>query len=312
MHAVKRFFPALICAVVFAGAGCFWQQKKVAPPAPVQGDILKSLNLNIQSEQNNKLTLRRGVDSVSLFKESRGMIFNGVAVSLPDPVTVSPENRWEISDKSAKMFLEPLLEKRKFPIRTIVIDPGHGGHDSGAVSVHGAAEKNLNLLLALNVAAELRKKGFKVVMTREKDKFISLDKRPEIAEKCKADLFISIHHNSAPNINAAGFEIFLHTPQSEKDIDRAAKGANLALQICRRVSPLNTFPGRGVKHANFKVLRLAKCPAILIEAGFLSHPAESAYMATNHFRKNFSTALAEEIAGFVSVDAQDKLLQAAR
>jgi N-acetylmuramoyl-L-alanine amidase len=305
MHTVKKFLPALVCAVMLA-AGCFWQQKKVLPPPPVQGDILKSLNLNIMSERNNELVLHNGKDSVSLFKEKKAMKFNGVVVFLPDPVTVSPENRWDISAKSAKMLFEPLLEKRKFPIRTIVIDPGHGGHDAGAVSVHGAAEKNLNLLLAMNIASELQKKGFQVFMTRQKDNFISLDKRPAAAEKFKADLFISVHHNSAANVNAAGFEIFLHTPQSEQDITRAAQGANLAFRIYRKVAPLNTFAGRGVKNANFKVLRLAKCPALLIEAGFLSHPAESAYMATNHFRRAFSTALAEEIADFSAVDGKEK------
>ena len=297
MHTLR----ALICLLIIAAAGCFPPREKVVPPPPpVQGDILKSLGLNIQLERSNELVLNNGKDSVSLFKESTGIKFNGTYVYLPDPVTVSPENRWEISATSAKMLFEPLLERRKFPVSVIVIDPGHGGHDAGAVSVHGSAEKNLNLLLATNVASELRKKGFKVFMTRDKDKFISLAERPAAAEKFKADLFISIHHNAAVSTAAAGFEIFLPAPRSEKDIARAAQGADLALILYNKLAPINVFQGRGVKNADFKVLRLAPCPALLIEAGFLSHPVESAYMGTNHFRKSFAAALADGIATFVT------------
>ena len=268
------------------------------PPEPVQGEVLKSLGLNISASGEKRLTIQQNTTTISLFKEKKGIVFNGTPVYLPDPVKVSEKNIWEISERSAAAILRPLLEKKRFPIRRILIDPGHGGNDSGVISIHGAAEKHLNLLLAQTIANELKKSGFEVFLTREKDIFIPLDKRVENIAKDKVDLFISIHHNSAPNPKASGLEIFLLDPQGENENQPVSQTVFLALSLHDKLAPLNYFPGRGVKLARFKVLRLAKSPAMLIEAGFLNHPVESAYMATAHFRKKFAVTLAQEITAF--------------
>ncbi len=295
MHSVRRNF-LLLTAVLFAAAGC--SPQKIMPPEPVQGEVLKSLGMNISASGEKKLTIQQNNTTISLFKEKKGIVFNGTPVYLPDPVKVSEKNIWEISERSAAAIFRPLLEKKKFPIRKILIDPGHGGNDPGVISPHGASEKHLNLLLAQTVAGELRKSGFEVLLTREKDTFIPLDKRVENIAKDKVDLFISIHHNSAPNPKASGLEIFLLDPQGENENEPVSQTVFLALSLHDKLAPLNHFPGRGVKLARFKVLRLAKSPAMLIEAGFLNHPVESAYMATAHFRKNFAMILAQEIAAF--------------
>ena len=202
--------------------------------------------------------------------------------------------------RSADTILKPLLEKRNFSIRKIIIDPGHGGNDPGVISPHGVSEKHLNLLLAQSVANELKKSGFEVTLTREKDVFIPLDKRVEDLDKNKFDLFISIHHNSSARPTASGLEIFLPEPQDENSCKRVSQTAYLAFALHKKLAPLNYFPGRGVKLARFKVLRLAKVPALLIEVGFLNHPMESAYLATAYFRKNFAAALTQEITAFAS------------
>lgn len=295
MHSVKRVF-LLLTAVLFAAAGC--SPQKIMPPEPVQGEVLKSLGLNISASGEKRLTIQQNTTTISLFKEKKGIVFNGTPVYLPDPVKVSENNIWEISERSAAAILRPLLEKKRFPIRRILIDPGHGGNDSGVISIHGAAEKHLNLLLAQTIANELKKSGFEVFLTREKDIFIPLDKRVENIAKDKVDLFISIHHNSAPNPKASGLEIFLLDPQGENENQPVSQTVFLALSLHDKLAPLNHFPGRGVKLARFKVLRLAKSPAMLIEAGFLNHPVESAYMATAHFRKKFAVTLAQEITAF--------------
>ena len=297
MHSVKKSFLFLLAAL-FAAAGC--SQQKILPPEPVQGEILKSLGLNILASGEKRLTIQQDMTKISLFKEKKGVDFNGVAVYLPDPVKVSDKNVWEISERSADTILKPLLEKRNFSIRKIIIDPGHGGNDPGVISPHGVSEKHLNLLLAQSVANELKKSGFEVALTREKDVFIPLDKRVEDLDKNKFDLFISIHHNSSARTTASGLEIFLPEPQDENSCKRVSQTAYLAFALHKKLAPLNYFPGRGVKLARFKVLRLAKVPALLIEVGFLNHPMESAYLATAYFRKNFAAALTQEITAFAS------------
>ena len=224
---------------------------------------------------------------------------NGTAVTFSF-APVKSGNRHYISLIDFTKTLIPALSA-KLPQRKlmkIMIDPGHGGNDSGVISIHGAAEKHLNLLLAQTIANELKKSGFEVFLTREKDIFIPLDKRVENIAKDKVDLFISIHHNSAPNPKASGLEIFLLDPQGENENQPVSQTVFLALSLHDKLAPLNYFPGRGVKLARFKVLRLAKSPAMLIEAGFLNHPVESAYMATAHFRKKFAVTLAQEITAF--------------
>lgn len=301
MHFIKKLLPTLLF-VLLAVTGCSEPEIQETvppvppPPPPTAGKVLQSLQLTVNSSTDKKLVLRSGNHTLTLFKESKAGILDGIALQLPDETTVSAANEWEISSRSAEVILLPIMKRRARPIRRILIDPGHGGSDPGTISVHGTAEKQLNLLLAHAVAAELKKVGFSVAMTREKDVFLTLDQRPALIKRCQADLFISLHHNSASNQAAAGLEIFILESRDAKENELASDSVYTAFCLQRKLAPLNMVPGRGVKTARFKVLRLAECPALLIEAGFLSNPPEGAYMATDYYRKKFAEALARELA----------------
>ena len=150
---------------------------------------------------------------------------------------------------------------------TVVLDAGHGGHDTGALSPHGLPEKDANLRLAKAVRHELVKRGYRVVMTREDDTFVELYDRPKVAHKANADLFVSVHHN-APGYASNPFAI-----RSQSVYAWNALGERLAKAINARMAAADPLlKNDGVLHANFAVTRNPEIPSCLIEADFVTHP----------------------------------------
>ena len=179
---------------------------------------------------------------------------------------------------------------------TVVLDAGHGGHDSGALSPHGLPEKDANLRLAKAVRDELVKRGYKVVMTREDDTFVGLYDRPKVAHEANADLFVSIHHN-APGYSTDPFkrrhqEVYAWNPLGE----RLAKAINVRMAA---VAP--DVPNEGVKHANFVVTRNPEIPSCLIEADFITHPDGECAAWDASRRPRIATAIADGIADWAGL-----------
>lgn len=166
---------------------------------------------------------------------------------------------------------------------TVVIDAGHGGHDVGARSgTTGMAEKTVALDVAQGVEKRLRAAGFRTRMTRNGDQFIPLDKRAAISNGERNAVFVSVHFNHARTHRASGTETFYNSGAS----------AALAAKVQRSLARVTPTPDRGVKTANFRVLRKARYPAILVECGFLSNAAEARLAASPAYR----AALADSIA----------------
>lgn len=177
----------------------------------------------------------------------------------------------------------------------VVIDAGHGGHDTGAVSPHGLPEKDANLRLANAVRNELKKRGYTVVMTREDDTFVELYDRPKVAHRANADLFVSIHHN-APGYSTHPFAV-----RSQSVYAWNAVGERLAKAINVRMAAADpTLRNDGVLHANFAVTRNPEIPSCLIEADFITHP-EGECAAWDAFRRPaIAAAIADGIADWVA------------
>lgn len=176
--------------------------------------------------------------------------------------------------------------------KTICIDAGHGGKDSGAVG-NGLLEKDIVLNIAKILKEQLLEKGFNVCMTREDDTFVELKDRCIIANKQKADIFVSIHCNSAENKSAFGFEIY-HTQGS---IQGQKLAADIKLSINENKELIRA--DRGIKTANFTVLTGTNMPAVLVETAFISNIEDSKILKAK--QSEFATAICKGICSYFGI-----------
>lgn len=256
------------------------------------------------ARNGDSVRLGTGDKSVELKVSRKEAEVNGVRFSLCFPVT---EHRGKpmLSRKDLVKVLEPLLRPERIPygkaFKTVVIDAGHGGSESGARSRYCPAEKDMTLAVAKRLRPLLEAAGFKVVMTRIRDEQMDLPDRAAVAENYENSIFVSIHFNSGSSA-ARGVETYALAPAgspstaSERlrmsDYQSFAGNVNdgnnvlLASAVHRRMSQLwgqERFD-RGVKRARFVVLYQNKRPAILIEGGFVSNPDDARQISNPDFQ----------------------------
>jgi N-acetylmuramoyl-L-alanine amidase len=218
---------------------------------------------------------------------------------------------------------------------TVVLDPGHGGHDTGAIGPTGLMEKDVALDLALRLRRLLQARlGVRVLMTRTEDVFVSLPDRSAFANRVKADFLVSIHVNAANQRGAVGFETFYFTREpSDKDARASAQrenlviesngatgkdlesllkttladmavtrdmkeSSNLAERILSSLEKLLRVENRGVKSGPFYVLATAAMPAVLVESAFITNPREERRLQRDDYRQRIAHALYEGIAAY--------------
>ncbi|MGH8102828.1 MAG: N-acetylmuramoyl-L-alanine amidase, partial [Chthoniobacterales bacterium] len=168
---------------------------------------------------------------------------------------------------------------------TVVIDAGHGGRDNGAYRRYGPPEKVIALDVAKRVERKLRDADLRTVMTRSDDIFIPLDERVEIENRQKNAIFVSIHFNDAHRSGIKGFETYYHAPES----------AQLARRIQSKLLTIPRSANRGVHVANFRVLRKARQPAVLVECGFLSNRSDGRQARDADYREELADKIAQAI-----------------
>lgn len=171
-------------------------------------------------------------------------------------------------------------------MKKIVIDPGHGGRDPGAVGPTGVQEKVVTLAVARKLE-EILCRNFLVKMTRENDGTVSLTRRCDIANSWRADIFVSIHCNAFRKRTAKGTETYCY-PGS-------IKGRELAIAVQKELVKTLKLPDRGVKEARFFVLRKTVMPAILVELGFISNLKEESLLENPAFQEKAALAIANGI-----------------
>ena len=180
----------------------------------------------------------------------------------------------------------------------IVLDPGHGGSDPGAIGPNGLQEKTVNLDIALKTAQILRDRGATVILTRTGDAYVDLYERPEIANRNDADLFVSIHSNSTINRATAGTSTY-HVREPEEGLeDIRTEGISLARSIQKSLVNGLKRQDKGVMQANFVVLVQSKVPAALAEVAYLSNLEEVRLLGDDSFRLKAATAIADGIEGY--------------
>ena len=226
------------------------------------------------------------------------VIVDSVRLAMLGKVLRLPDGAWVIGEDDFLKTLKPLLAIQQVPmtpVRRVVIDPGHGGHDPGAVR-DGVREKELNLRLATRVADLLKEAGFTVILTRDGDQFVSLDDRADRVRQENGDIFLSFHQNASSNPAASGVEVFF-APETRYAKASMHLAHVIQLGIIGRNGGLGTPMDRGIKRAGFRVLRKADCPAILLECGFISNVHDREKLV----KEEYLNALAETIATGVAI-----------
>lgn len=251
--------------------------------------------------------------------------------AMPERVVVPKlEEQHAVADKKSRSARKQTISK----IRRIVIDPGHGGHDPGAVGPSGIQEKDVVLAIGLRLKELFREElGVDVVMTRSTDVFIPLEERTAIANKVGADLFLSVHANAAPNRAAAGIETYyLNLAKTDKVAQLAAKengttlekvsvlqailfdlmanyklndSAHLADEVQKSLykkirTRYSDVKNLGVKQGPFYVLVGASMPSILVETAFLSNAAEESRLKDPAYQEMAAIGIMEGVRSYIS------------
>ena len=215
---------------------------------------------------------------------------------------------------------QPLFDAYR---RIIVLDPGHGGRENGARGADGTTEKTVALELARLIAAGLQR-DYKVTLTRTDDYQVELDNRTALANHLKADVFVSLHTGGSFVYSTAGPIIYYYqkatNPSPSRGENPALQGENknmsipwdrvqssylersrtLARMISSRLSAMNSIKNVRVQGAPLAVLQGAHMPAILIEAGYLTNPAEEKNLRNNRFLGDLSAEISKGIEDFLS------------
>ncbi|HEY8210093.1 MAG TPA: N-acetylmuramoyl-L-alanine amidase [Myxococcaceae bacterium] len=316
-----------------------------APPAPVPAPVVAKAPEKATEKPSDKAAEKpSGKPKVAKSKPSLVEVQKAAEVSLdPDgrPTAASPQPAPPTPSQAAHSLAKlnagrdkdiTIAEQLGLKVRRVVIDAGHGGHDSGAVGPHGVQEKDVALSIAQKLGHILESQGLDVVHTRATDRFLSLEKRAALANEARGDLFISIHCNSAASASLRGVETYSlniasdrysirlaarENSSSEKGIsdlqfilaDLATKAnteesSHLAERVQKSlVGELSgKYPGvedLGTKQALFYVLLGAKMPAILVETSFVSNPDDEKRLSTPAYQSDVANAIAGGVGEYL-------------
>ncbi len=269
------------------------------------------------TSRDKEVQVKTRWSTLSFTGDSKRAEINGVGITLSAPLLLKSGTAW-LSALDLKTAVQPILfppqVKKGDAIRTICLDPGHGGKDPGEQSGRNQ-EKKYTLLLAQELEKQLKEAGFKVVLTRTSDRFVDVYDRPPIALRNGADLFVSLHFNSVVG-EARGLEVYCLTPEGASSSNSKGEGATntsfegnrqndenalLAYYVQKNLLKATGMEDRGVKRARFAVLRKAQMPAILVEGGFMSDASDANRIYSTAQRRQMAAAIVDGIRNYKKI-----------
>lgn len=289
-----------------------------APTQPLT-EAQDALALGICAAGTNDVEITDGVNSVVFHPGYRRISLNGITAWLNFPAEPDAKETLALSTNDVERFLSPTVNgcmtfTTNNPPR-VFIDAGHGGDDCGATAADGQREKDVALDIALRLGTLLEDAGLAVFQTRTNDTFVALAMRSEMAKAANADIFVSVHCNTTGSRAAKGVETFaLAMPGSEStsadsrisrnrypgnDFDSGSSALGYLVHSC--INMERGEADRGLRRARFQVLRLAPCPAILVECGFLSNTAENKSLSSARYRERMARAIADGIVAYAEL-----------
>ena len=318
LSGMKRSISLIVfLAVGIFSAGCGEIYIDRRPPPRRIRDVISlhqlanRLDLKIRSSDKLMATLTGENNVVTLFAgESAQVYVNGRDINWTGPIDsvrgmlFVPPSLSGVIQRALPVKATPVrLTKKistakptggKINLGLIVVDAGHGGNDGGAERRLGSKmiyEKNINLSVAKLLAAELAKLGAKVILTRDTDIFVSKLGRAAIANRARANLFVSIHSNSATNRKAHGHLVFTATRASKKSVQVAT---SISTQLA--AGGIARWSIRPVERRQFTVLVATSCPAVLVELGFMTNSSDLAKLTYKAHQKLLAQKIAAGIA----------------
>lgn len=270
------------------------------------------------SEAGKNIRLKNKWTTLEFETNGRRCWINGTLVWLSSPIRKIGW-QWAVEATDFNKTVEPSV--RPYALlsgagsKTVVLDPGHGGNDKGAISPRKVYEKLAVLDIAKRVRNHLQARGIRVELTREGDTTLSLADRCKKAAALKGDLFVSIHADIASDRSVKGVSTFTLAPAGTYSTHSYGSGtpsaktnpgnrfdlanAALGLRIQQHLVKTTGQEDRGVKRARFQVLRDAPCPAVLVETAFLSNAKEEAMIIDANGREKIARGIAEGIAAYL-------------
>lgn len=333
----RQYLIFLSCVFTLVISGCFRSEEKVtdtSEPAMSASEFACKYKLNSLPPMNNGAYGFRAENSVLLlYPGLNSATFKGRVLQLPLPPRVDA-NGLQIPLLSINALPQEILRREKMRLKKtlVIIDPGHGGHDPGAVA-GSMREKDITLAIAQNVAERLRAQGIPVKLTRNDDTFLSLRQRCAIANTNPGAIFVSIHANASSSPQAYGVETYYISPKisdhkrAKLAISRYVLGSSsagryskdnsyikakdlsekyrteskkLATTMQQLLAAYTKDKNRGVKSANYAVLRESFFgPGVLTEIGFVSNRQTRSKLLTESYKNQIATALAMAISGYI-------------
>jgi N-acetylmuramoyl-L-alanine amidase len=272
--------------------------------------------------RDGEIVLTNKASRLVFNQDSVDATINNIGVRLSFPIAKGGFISQLDVDKTIRPLIFPQKPSAK-RITTICLDPGHGGKDTGnrVGRFFTKSEKTYTLALGLELRRQLQQVGFNVILTRDKDVYPELPVRPDLANRCGADLFISLHFNSSPSDpeDVEGPETYCITPVgAASSNDSEGVGAShgacpanryedksllLAYQVQKSLVRSLGVNDRSVRRARFEVLRSAAMPAILIEGGYMSHPVEGRKIFDAGWRRQMAAAIMRGIISYQKLTA---------
>lgn len=313
IHILLILLALFMCRMGEVQAQGLWQTTDVNGVEYVKlSDVWRFYNFQPRKGRAGCISYGAGNRVVSVRASRQDFYVNNYRYVLSYPV-IDRHGQLMISSTDMKKLVDPVLRPQYSSnagvLRTVVIDAGHGGHDAGAVSPY-AREKDCNLAVAKKLRARLQRLGYRVVMTREGDYFLTLQQRVQIANRVPDSIFVSIHHNSGRSA-ATGIETFTLAPhgttspfaRSRRTEDLAGNNQdseNIALATAVHSHAIRSTRAedRGIQRARFSVLCTIRRPAILFEGGFVSNPAEGRLISTSKYQDKLAESICKGIVAY--------------
>ncbi len=292
--------------------------------------------LLVDSEYYLDTDIKRAGEAVRIKNGSIYIPLKFAKYTIPHLFGIEERKAVEKEERAATITVGPEIRKpsdKRFKITKIVLDPGHGGRDPGAISRSGVKEKDIVLDAAKRLKTALEREGIDVVMTRNSDVFVPLETRARIANRANADFFISVHANASRSRWMKGFEVYYLSEATDDNARAQATAENSALDyeegsidkhskdidaivwdlqltenrevsielagfICQEVTRLLRGSNSSIKSAKFYVLKGAEMPSVLVEISYLSNRSEERNLKDSSYRQKLAEGMASGIARY--------------